>query len=130
MAIQDIIDSALSGCGGATAYPGDAFYPKGDDVSYIVYWRVAGEEQYSHDGPATAETSRWQVEIYAPTVKELNPIIAAVLTAMNGLSGDNDDSIHGSFRKGRQDPMWDIDARRYFATLDFEVNVEPGFSTT
>lgn len=88
----------------------------------IVYHRISGPREHSHDGASGLAHPRFQFDCYAPTyagAKDLSERVRAALDGYRGLMGGSVD-VNGAFLED-DDDGYDDDLQVYWWRQDFII---------
>jgi len=91
MIIEQAILTLLAGTSGVTALVSNRIYyvqaPQKVDTPYIVFFKVSGNRDHTHDGATGLANPRFQVDIFGETYLSVKDVAAQVQAALQGYSG-------------------------------------------
>jgi len=106
---------------------GRVFYniaPQDVATPYIVFSRVSGPREYSHDGATGLYRARFQFSAFAESYYEAKSIAVAIQGVLSGASGqlvaDPNDTIGASFLDNELD-LYEEDTKLHHIAVDYLV---------
>lgn len=126
MLIEQGILNELVGTAGLTAIVGQRIYyvraPQDVTLPYVVFFKVSGVREHSHEGASGLANPRFQISCFAETYYEAKQIAQQVQSALQGFSGtmggDDGVSVNGSFYVNETD-IYEEGTKLYHVALDF-----------
>jgi hypothetical protein len=128
MLIEQAIKKELMDASGVTDLISTRLYyvraPQDVTKPYVVFFKVSGPREYSHDGASELANPRFQFSCFATTYYEAKQIVTAIRTVLEGfdgmMGGDGGVSVGGCFCVNETD-IYEDDTDLFHVAVDYLI---------
>jgi len=128
MQIEQAIKKELMAASGVTDLIGERLYyvraPQDVTKPYVVFFKVSGSREYSHDGASELANPRFQFSCFATTYYEAKQTVNAIRVAIEAFSGtmggDGGVEVGSCFCINESD-IYEEDTRLFHVAVDYLI---------
>jgi hypothetical protein len=95
--------------------------PQGTTIPYIVFFKIAGPREHSHDGKSGLAHPRFQFSVFADTYLKAKQITQAIQNALDCFTGEIEDTAIKSCLYINEVDMYDAQAGLNHVASDYEI---------
>jgi hypothetical protein len=131
MLIEQAILTKLLATSGLTDLIGERIYyvkaPQDVGIPYVVFFKVSGAREHSHDGASGLARPRFQFSCFSETYYEAKQIAEQIQSALQAYSGTMGGAggveVGASFYDNETD-MYEEDTKLYHIAVDYMISHE------
>ena len=126
MLIEQAIKTELESTTALTALIGERIYyvkaPQDVETPYIVFFKVTGPREHSHDGASGLAHPRFQFSVFSTTYYEAKQIaeqLQAALQAFSGTMGTGTGVHVGACFYEDENDLYEVESKLYHIAVDY-----------